>query len=145
MFELFMWFPLEPPPKPLATQEEVVKRDVCGATCTPGGGSTGEAMRGLGASRGLSKRLEVPREPPRTCLGPPESLPGGGGPSPSSAIRDMYSSSIFCRSTGADWGPDPGRRCRQSLAMWPVPPHDVQITLLVTLGLSGHCGRREGG
>lgn len=75
----------------------------------------------------------------------------GGGPSPSSAIRDMYSSSILALSPAAAAlmppvaapPPEaaklaPRRLDRQSLAMWPAPPQLEQTMLLVTLGLSGH-------
>jgi hypothetical protein len=63
----------------------------------------------------------------------------GGGPSPSSAISDMYSSSILALSPWAGGPPWPGRFWRQSRAMWPAAPQLEQTMLLVTLGLSGHC------
>lgn len=67
----------------------------------------------------------------------------GGGPSPNSAISDMYSSSIFVLSpetaaVAAATPPIPGRLERQSRAMWPAPPQLEQTMLFVTFGLSGH-------
>lgn len=84
---------------------------------------------------------------------PPGAGGGGGGPSPSSAISDMYSWSILLPPPGppapgrppprsTPFGEEkrsPGRRCLQSSAIWPAPPHAVHVTLLVTLALSWHC------
>ena len=69
----------------------------------------------------------------------------GGGPSPSSAMRLMYSWSILCP-PAAEPGPpppcccqSPDRRALQSPVVCPTPPQAPHITLLVTLALSWHC------
>lgn len=100
-----------------------------------GGGADRGPIKGRGGRWGLNMRGPPPVLCRQACL---SSLAGGGaGPSPNSAIRDMYSSSI------ADLGPDsfhpPDFLPKQSLAMWPIPPQDEHTTLLVTLGLSWHC------
>ena len=73
----------------------------------------------------------------RTCC-------GGGGPSPSSAMRLMYSWSILCPPAEGPLPPccccqSPVRRALQSPVVWPIPPHVPHITLFVTLALSWHC------
>lgn len=72
----------------------------------------GGAIRGLGAICG-SKMLKLVF---RGALGVP-FCGSGGGPSPNSAIRDMYSSSILALSPGRGGPPWPGRLERQSRAM----------------------------
>ena len=72
----------------------------------------------------------------RTCC--------GGGPSPSSAMRLMYSWSILCPPAEGPLSPccccqSPERRALQSPVVWPIPPHAPHITLFVTLALSWHC------
>lgn len=62
----------------------------------------------------------------------------GGGPSPNSAISDIYSSSILALSPAAGGPPRPGLFDLQSLAMCPAAPQLEHIMLFVTFGLSGH-------
>ena len=66
-----------------------------------------------------------------------EEVPGGAGPSPNSAIKDIYSSSIAFLEPPEFHSPV--FLPIQSLAIWPAPPQVVQTTLFVTLGLSSHC------
>ena len=99
---------------------------------SPGGGGgadLGPPISGLGGLGGPPNVLFPPEVLLRqACL----SSLGGGGPSPNSAMRDMYSSSIAVLGS---FQPPPFLPI-QSFAMWPVPPQVEQTTLLVTLGLS---------
>lgn len=63
---------------------------------------------------------------------------GGGGPSPSSAIKDIYSSSILFLSWLIGKLAPPVFFILQSLEICPAPPHWVHNILFVTLGLSWH-------
>lgn len=102
-----------------------------------GPAAIGGGIKGRGASCGSNILGMFLRDTAVAVIGP-FLVNSGGGPSPNSAISDMYSSSILALSPAAAGPPCPGRFCRQSLAICPAAPQLEHTILFVTFGLSGH-------